>query len=132
MNRVVRYRPCPLDSFSLGKSLRSFKTIASTIPVFTWSRKCSGELSIPLNAGYQEERHSPFFLISSYTEGVSYLFSLSFFLSHSLSSISSDTLFLSLSSFNIRGVLMPPAAGCWLLAARTTHFPGCLPLLFFF
>lgn len=52
-------------------------------------------------------------------EGGLTLFLYVLFLSHT---ISSDILFLSQLPFNIRGVLMPPAAGCLLVAARTTHF----------
>lgn len=90
-----------------------------------------GEFTMPLNAGCQRKSHSLFFLISKLQGGGSHPFSLSpISLSLSLSSLPFNTLFLSQSSFNIHGVLMPPAAGCWLLAARTTHFPGYLSLSF--
>lgn len=80
-----------------------------------------GELTIPLNAESQRKSHFLFFLISKLWGGFLIPFLYLLFLSHSLSLLSSNTLFLPLSPFNIHRVLMPPAAGCGLLAGCKNH-----------
>lgn len=80
-----------------------------------------GELTIALNAESQTKSHFLFFLISKLWGGFLIPFLYLLFLSHSVSLFSSNTLFLPLSPFNIHRVLMPPAAGCGLLAGCKNH-----------
>lgn len=100
-----------------------------------WSQKedawgGAAQVTMPLNVEIPVE--DPFPVLSNFSvTRFSHPFSASpFSLSFSLSSFSSTTLFLPLSPFNICGVLMPPAAGCRLLAGcKNLTFPQLLASL---
>lgn len=100
-----------------------------------WSQKedawgGAAQVTMPLNVEIPVE--DPFPVLSNFSvTRFSHPFSASpFSISFSLSSFSSTTLFLPLSPFNICGVLMPPAAGCRLLAGcKNLTFPQLLASL---